>query len=163
NNSGDLILSPDHRLFIYQRRDELGVGRAEVLIKAKHLVNDDTIYQREGGFVEYFHILFDKHEIIFAEGIQAESLLVSGHTMAALPHDMANEVTARFPKRAKQQRLGAEADRSLMQGRDPAEVLRRASMGCERPSGPSLGSRRRSRKNAGTFGYAGSNHDSGML
>lgn len=163
NNSGDLILSPDHRLFIYQRRDELGVGRAEVLIKAKYLVNDDTIYQREGGFVEYFHILFDKHEIIFAEGIQAESLLVSGHTMAALPQDMASEVAARFPRRAKQQRMGAEADRSLMKGRDPAEVLRRASTGCERPSGPSFRSRRRTRKNAGALGYIGSNHDSGML
>ena len=37
NNSGDLLVSPDHRLFIYQRSDELGAGRSEVLVRARHL------------------------------------------------------------------------------------------------------------------------------
>ena len=32
NNEGDLIVSPDHRLFIYQRSDELGAGRSELLL-----------------------------------------------------------------------------------------------------------------------------------
>ncbi|MGB7317247.1 MAG: Hint domain-containing protein, partial [Planktotalea sp.] len=72
NNTNDLMVSPDHRLFIYQRRDALGAGRSEVLVKARHLVNGDTVIQQDGGFIDYFQLLFDQHEIIYAEGIAAE-------------------------------------------------------------------------------------------
>jgi len=129
NNAADLILSPDHRLFIYQRQDAIGAGQAEVLVRARHLVNDDTIYQREGGFVEYFHLLFDEHEIIYAEGIPAESLMVTSHTLAALTDDMAREVKHRFPDEAQRQHHGIEAQPETLIGLDAAEVLRRASRG----------------------------------
>jgi len=127
NNAEDLILSPDHRLFIYQRRDEIGLGKTEVLVKAKHLVNDETIYQRDGGFVDYFHLLFDEHEIIFAEGIAAESLMVTSHTLAALPEDMAGELRSQHGERAARQRRGTDADGTSLSGADLAEALRRAS------------------------------------
>ena len=45
----DLLLSPEHRLFIWQRRDALGTGRAEVLVKATLLVNGKTVRRDEGG------------------------------------------------------------------------------------------------------------------
>lgn len=84
-NTRDLMLSPDHRLFIYQREDRIGAGRSEVLVKVRHLINGDTVYQQGGGFVNYFQILFDDHQIIYAEGIAAETLLVDARTRAALP------------------------------------------------------------------------------
>jgi hypothetical protein len=56
NNTNDLIISPDHRLFVYQRSDQLGAGRAELLVKARHLVNGDTVTQMQGGFVDYFQL-----------------------------------------------------------------------------------------------------------
>ncbi|SMX32483.1 Hint domain-containing protein [Octadecabacter ascidiaceicola] len=84
-NTRDLVLSPDHRLFIYQREDHLGAGRSEVLVKVRHLINDDTVYQKDGGFYEFYQILFDDHQIIYAEGIAAETLLVDARTRAALP------------------------------------------------------------------------------
>jgi len=87
-NTRDLVLSPDHRLFIYQREDRLGAGRSEVLVKVRHLINGDTVYQKDGGFVDYFQILFDDHQIIYAEGIAAETLLVDARTRAALPEDV---------------------------------------------------------------------------
>ncbi|APX90639.1 hypothetical protein BV394_13690 [Brevirhabdus pacifica] len=127
NNAEDLILSPDHRLFIYQRRDEIGLGQTEVLIKAKYLVNDETIYQREGGFVDYFHLLFDEHEIIFAEGIAAESLMVNRHTLAALPDEMAGDLRQNHSDRAARQRRGLDASGTNFVGVDAAEALRRAS------------------------------------
>jgi hypothetical protein len=43
-------------------------GESEVLATAKHLVNGSTIVQMLGGDVTYVHILFDQHEIIYAEG-----------------------------------------------------------------------------------------------
>ncbi|PVA08360.1 Hint domain-containing protein [Thalassorhabdomicrobium marinisediminis] len=86
-NTRDLLLSPDHRLFIYQREDRLGAGRPEVLVKVRHLINGATVYQRDGGFVDYYQLLFDDHQIIYAEGIAAETLLVDSRTRAALPAD----------------------------------------------------------------------------
>ncbi|WP_372884763.1 Hint domain-containing protein, partial [Shimia sp.] len=43
NNAGDLMVSPDHRLFIYQRHDHIGAGRPELLVRARHLVNGDSV------------------------------------------------------------------------------------------------------------------------
>ena len=48
HNERDLLVSPDHRLFIYQRFDALGAGRHEVLVRARHLVNGDTVVRQSG-------------------------------------------------------------------------------------------------------------------
>lgn len=93
-NTRDLTLSPDHRLFIYQREDHIGAGRSEVLVKVRHLINGDTVVQQGGGFVNYFQILFDDHQIIYAEGIAAETLLVDSRTRAALPADATSSLSA---------------------------------------------------------------------
>ncbi|WP_306110589.1 MULTISPECIES: Hint domain-containing protein [Roseovarius] len=97
NNTGDLLVSPDHRLFVYQRSDALGAGRSEVLIRARHLVNGDTVVQEDGGFVEYYQLLFDTHQIIYAEGIAAETLLVDPRTRAVLPQDLNDELARALP------------------------------------------------------------------
>ncbi|MDT8329107.1 MAG: Hint domain-containing protein, partial [Roseovarius sp.] len=93
HNENDLLVSPDHRLFIYQRSDALGAGRHEVLVRARHLVNGDSVLRESGGFVDYFQILFDAHQIIYAEGIAAETLLVDPRTRAALPADLGEALT----------------------------------------------------------------------
>lgn len=126
NVANDLRLFPHHRLFVWQRRDELGTGRSEVLVKADHLVNGDTVQREEGGFVESYQILFGAHEIIYAEGVAVESLLVTPQTRAALPDGVETEQTDadRF--------LAAdlEVDRTaLTDAGDPAERLARASRG----------------------------------
>ncbi|MGJ8622240.1 MAG: Hint domain-containing protein [Yoonia sp.] len=87
HNVADLVLRPDHRLFVYQREDTLGAGRPEVLIKARHLVDDKTVRRRRGGFVDYYQLVFAAHHIIYAEGIAAESQLVDTRTRAALPEE----------------------------------------------------------------------------
>lgn len=86
HNAADLVVRADHRLFIYQRTDAVGAGRAEVLIRARHLVNDTTVYRRTGGFIDYYQLVFDSHHIIYAEGISAESQRVDAATRPALPN-----------------------------------------------------------------------------
>ncbi|WP_108484691.1 Hint domain-containing protein [Oceaniglobus ichthyenteri] len=120
NNDNDLLVSPNHRLFIYQRHDHMKAGRAEVLVKAKHLVNDETVLRTDGGFVDYFQILFDRHEIIYAEGIAAESLMVNTRVRAALPRDVQDTVAGGGAP------LGVELGRAK-QGTDTATLLRAAS------------------------------------
>lgn len=88
NTSRDLRLSPQHRLFMWQRHEELGAGRAEVMVKAELLVNGDTVLREEGGHIDFYQIVFDGHEIIYAEGIAVESLLVTGQTQSRLPEGL---------------------------------------------------------------------------
>ncbi|WP_136634997.1 Hint domain-containing protein [Pseudooceanicola onchidii] len=127
NNDDDLVVSPDHRLFIYQREDAIGAGRRELLVKARHLVNGSTVTQQDGGFVEYYQLLFDGHEIIYAEGIAAETLLVDTRTRAALPPEL-DEVLARaLPGHADRPHLQFEVQKALLDQPDAAGVLRAAS------------------------------------
>lgn len=124
-NENDLTVSPNHRIFIYQRKDRLRTGRAEVLVKAKLLVNGVNVVQSDGGFVEYYQLLFDNHEIIYAEGIAAESMFVDTQVKPYLPADvqarLSNVTEFHEPTRAYE-----IADGSLAP-EDAANLLRAAA------------------------------------
>jgi hypothetical protein len=67
--SRDLLLSPDHCLFVDGK-----------LIPAKLLINDLTIVQeRETAVVHYYHVELDRHAVILTEGLPAESYLDTGN------------------------------------------------------------------------------------
>jgi len=123
NNDRDLIVSPDHRLFIYQRKDRLGAGRAELLVKARHLVNNDSVTVQDGGFVDYFELLFDTHQIIYAEGIAAESMLIDSRTIPIVP----KEVSAQLGAHTDAGLSGLDVNETLLDRPDAAELLKRAS------------------------------------
>ncbi|MGR3455258.1 Hint domain-containing protein [Pseudooceanicola sp.] len=129
NNERDLVVSPDHRLFIYQRADALGVGRSELLVRVRHLLNGDTITRLDGGFVEYYQLLFDRHQIIYAEGIAAETLLVDTRTRAALPPELDAKLAAALPGHGRPVHLDFEVQESVLKRPDMARVLRAASEG----------------------------------
>ena len=126
HNENDLLVSPDHRLFVYQRQDKLGTGRSEVLVKVRHLVNDTTVYWRDGGFVDYFQLLFDDHQIIYAEGIAAESLLIDPRTRAALPDDV-RAANGTSDRHAHRPHLDYEVQTQNLPKEDIVDVLRKAS------------------------------------
>jgi len=123
HNENDLVVSPDHRLFIYQRQDKLGAGRSEVLVKVRHLINGESVIQQDGGFIDYFQLLFDEHQIIYAEGIAAESLLIDPRTRAALPEG----VGTRGAGHAHRAHLDYEVQEKLLAKRDAIDLLKKAS------------------------------------
>ncbi|QGX98024.1 Hint domain-containing protein [Roseovarius faecimaris] len=127
HNENDLLVSPDHRLFIYQRSDKLGAGRSEVLVRARHLVNGGSVVREEGGFVDYFQLLFDEHQIIYAEGIAAETLLVDTRTREVLPQDISNALAPALPGHEARPYFDYEVNEALLDHLDAAELLRRAS------------------------------------
>jgi len=127
HNEHDLIVSPDHRLFIYQRFDALGAGRHEVLVRARHLVNGDTVARLSGGFVDYFQLLFDRHHIIFAEGIAAETFFVDTRTRDALPEELGRALDSRLPGHEGRRHLEYEVSEALLDHPDPASLLKDAS------------------------------------
>ncbi|WP_298257052.1 Hint domain-containing protein [uncultured Litoreibacter sp.] len=96
-NSRDLIVSPQHRMLIEGWQAELWFGESEVFVKAKDLVNGDTIYSREGGKVNYHHILFDQHQVVFAEGAASESFHPGPQALSALDEGPRDELLTLFP------------------------------------------------------------------
>ncbi len=72
-NPRDLVVSQQHRILITGWRAELFYGETEVLVAAKHLVNDDTIRIEPGARVTYIHLLFDRHELVWSDGVLTES------------------------------------------------------------------------------------------
>ena len=127
HNDNDLIVSPDHRLFIYQRSDRIGAGRSEILVRARHLVNGDTVVQEEGGFVDYFQLVFDEHQIIYAEGIAAETLLLDEQTRPALPPELDEKLSQILPGHDPRTRLDFDLADHLANHPDLADLLKRAS------------------------------------
>lgn len=127
NNENDLVVSPDHRLFVYQRRDEIGAGQPELLVKARHLVNGDTVFVQEGGFVDYFQLLFDRHHIIYAEGIAAESMLLDPRTRPALPEELLEEVRPLLDQHGRGDGHGVDVSKRLLDRPDAIALLKKAS------------------------------------
>ena len=129
HNTNDLRISPDHRLFIYQRSDIVGAGRHEVMVRARHLVNGETVVRQAGGFVDYFQLLFDTHQIIFAEGIAAETLLVDTRTHAALPDEIKLRLAQSRTDPENRPHPDIEVGEALRNHPDAADLLKRASSG----------------------------------
>lgn len=127
NNLGDLVVSPEHRLFVYQRQDRVGAGRAELLVRARHLVNGASVLRQEGGFVDYFQLLFDAHQIIYAEGIAAETMLLDARTREILPEELAERLGPVIPGHSDRPHAHLEISEGLVDRPDAADLLRRAS------------------------------------
>jgi hypothetical protein len=99
DNDRALMVSPQHRMLLSSWRAELMFGEREVLAPAISLVNDQTIRQVEPeGGVTYVHILFDKHEIVFAEGAPSESFYPGQNALTAIERDMQREIFEIFPE-----------------------------------------------------------------
>ncbi|WP_264213106.1 Hint domain-containing protein [Leisingera thetidis] len=132
NNANDLVVSPGHRLMVYQRSDEIGAGSPEILVRARDLVNGHSVVVLDGGFADYFQILFDRHHIIYAEGIAAESTFLDPVTRPALPEDFwttrPGHQHGTLPAAHKSGAHGLDVSRSLLDRPDAVGVLKRASL-----------------------------------
>jgi len=124
-NAGDLIVSQHHRMFLYQRNHRhAGLPTSELLVQAKHLVDGERVFLREGGFVDYLALVFDRHEIVYAEGVPAESLMVNDATVSRLPPDLSEDVKARFPGLSQRQHFGTEAGRQFLDALGPETLFK---------------------------------------
>lgn len=95
----DLVVSPQHRVLLRDWRAELMFGEPEVLVPAKALIDDLNIrVDRDFGEVEYFHLLFDRHEIMFTEGAPTESFHPGPYTLRELAAPARSELVRLFPE-----------------------------------------------------------------
>jgi hypothetical protein len=113
-NPHPLVVSPHHRMFLYRREARAQAGAAELLVQARHLVDGRRIRRREGGHVVYHGLVFDRHEVIYAEGVPCESLMVCPETLTRLPDDLAAPLRAAFPGLSQSRHAGAEPPAELV-------------------------------------------------
>ena len=97
-NTRALVVSPQHRVLLSGWQAELLTGEPEVLVAAKHLVDDARITRREGGTITYYHFLFDSHEIVFAEGMACESFHPGHVGINGMDQAQRDEIFALFPE-----------------------------------------------------------------
>jgi hypothetical protein len=83
--SRDLVLSPDHAVFV-----------AGKLVPIRYLINNVSIAQETHASITYWHVELDRHDLLLAEGLPAESYLDTGNRRAFENAPGATEMTPDF-------------------------------------------------------------------
>lgn len=96
-NSRTLIVSQQQRILLTDWRAEVLFGEREVLATARSLVNESSIWLHDGGQTTWFHLLFDRHHIIYAEDCATESLHPANDGIGALPIALQDEILVLRP------------------------------------------------------------------
>ena len=123
--AADVLVSPMHRVLIGGAQSQLLFGQGEVLAAAKHLVNGRTIFTERLPEVEYFHLLFDSHQILVSLNLKSESFYPGGIGLGGFDDATREEVLGLFPElRSLQGAYGATA-RDVLK-RHEAHLLREA-------------------------------------
>ncbi|SHG73227.1 Hint domain-containing protein [Marivita hallyeonensis] len=93
-----LSVSPQHRILITSPEPVAGKGASATLVAAKGLLHHRGVRQKRGcKSVEYFHLVFSKHEVIFSEGVATESFFPGRVAMGTLSPAAKREFFALFP------------------------------------------------------------------
>ncbi|MFT4013047.1 MAG: Hint domain-containing protein [Paracoccus sp. (in: a-proteobacteria)] len=95
----DLLVSPQHRILIRSQIAERMFGTREILVAAKQLLQIEGIdIATELTEVEYFHLLFDQHEVLLSEGALSESLYTGPEALKCVGEAARDEIFSLFPE-----------------------------------------------------------------
>ncbi|MGB1236461.1 MAG: Hint domain-containing protein [Planktomarina sp.] len=123
----DLLVAPYQRVVV---RDQVALdlfNTKEVLVAAKDLINGRSIYpEPRTQEVMYHHILLDRHEVLYTNGVMTESCHPSQLDMLELEDKQRQELFKLFPNLEwNEDSYGDEALRSL--STSEAALLRHAN------------------------------------
>lgn len=92
----DMLVAPRHCLLLRKPETEQLLGTREVLTEARHLIGMPGIEVAEDlPGVEYWGLMLDRHEVIFADGTPAETLQTSANELNALAPEVRAELLAK--------------------------------------------------------------------
>jgi hypothetical protein len=87
--ANDLHLSPHHRILVKSQIARRLFGTTQVMLAAKHLVGLRGIdVELDQSGADYFHILLDSHQIVFANGAAVETLFLGPEAVKSVGHDI---------------------------------------------------------------------------
>lgn len=93
-------VSPHHRMLLSGEAARAIGGESEILVAAKELTFRPGIRQGGQPTVTYFHIMFDDHEVIHADGCWSESFLPEASVLDQMSRAQRQEILAVFPELA---------------------------------------------------------------
>lgn len=95
----DLLVSPQHRILVRSEIARKMFGATEILVAAKQLCQLDGIdIAQDVQDVEYFHMLFEQHEVIISNGAETESLYTGPEALKSVGPAAREEIFALFPQ-----------------------------------------------------------------
>ncbi|AWB49816.1 hemolysin-type calcium-binding protein [Gemmobacter aquarius] len=120
----DLLVSPQHRMLLRGPSAQALFNTPEVLVRAQDLLNDLTVtVDYAVRDVTYVHILLERHNIVFANGLETESFHPSNTALDMIEPDQREGLLALMPGiEANPQSYGDYARRNL--SASEASILR---------------------------------------
>lgn len=95
----DLRVSRQHRMLVASPICERMFGSREVLIPAIRLAEWPGCFVEEDcAALAYHHLVFDRHEVVFANGVPSESFFPGPEAMKTIPEAARREVLELFPE-----------------------------------------------------------------
>ncbi|WP_243394457.1 Hint domain-containing protein [Yoonia maritima] len=95
----DMRVSRQHRMLISSKIAERMFNVPQVLIPAvRLLILPNVEIDEEVQEIDYLHLMFDRHQVIWADGAPAESFFFGPEAIKYLEHDAREEVEALFPE-----------------------------------------------------------------
>lgn len=124
-NESSLRLSPQHRVLVSDWHAQMHFGSDEILVAAKHLVDGASVRFEPNRAVTYVHFLFDKHQIVFAEGCKVESFFPGDYMMDG-DQELRDEILSIFPELAEREESALnETARPVVTRREAAVLTAR--------------------------------------
>ncbi|PKQ11577.1 MAG: hypothetical protein CVT70_13325 [Alphaproteobacteria bacterium HGW-Alphaproteobacteria-1] len=115
-----LLVSPQHRVLFTGYHAELLFGESEVLVAARYLVNGRDVRISPRAEVTYIHVMFDRHEVIYADGIATESFFADDTALSAVEDAAREELFAIFPELRSAPGHHRETARPCLRAREAA-------------------------------------------
>lgn len=129
----DLLVSPQHRMLVNGPACLRVLGEEEALISARKLTELPGVYvDMELAEVCYVHLVFDEHQIVFAEGAPSESFFFGAQAIDGLENEARVELMELFPGLNAPHFEFASA-RLLPEGRAQSDFVKRLRKNAQAP------------------------------
>ncbi len=111
----DILVSPNHRVLVANDRTALYFEEREVLVAAKHLVDNKGVMKVDTMSTAYIHFMFDHHEVVLSNGAWTESFQPGDYSLKGIGNAQRAEIFELFPELEQQEgvRQYAAARRTL--------------------------------------------------
>lgn len=90
-NGADLLVGPEHRVLVRETSDRPASARSGAMVRARQLINGDSVVQEDAGQIDYFQLSFDRSQTIYAEGIATAGPLAEPSAGAVIVADFAGQ------------------------------------------------------------------------
>ncbi len=121
----DMLVSPQHRMLVANDRTSLYFEESEVLVAAKHLIDHQSVTYMDTLRTTYIHFMFDRHEVVLADGAWTESFQPGDQTLGGMGQDQRDEIYALFPELAQPAGVDSyAAARKVLKGHEARLIVR---------------------------------------